>query len=208
MSNSLNKPLHYLSSVTISLFLILFFTPQAYAVIGLPESTQRIGFAFGAVQMEVADPDGANPDAGSTVPANLIVTDWLPGGNRYWLELLHSKKSYQPTETEVGQNVRYTGFRALFQKNFRFDSSISPWLGAGLSISQTSYKTRHTKTSDGFLLEKFDDRSSNTIGFMINAVIDWELNSDWLAGIKADQTFNFGHNLNARGVAMYFLYLY
>jgi len=187
---------------------LLLFSANSYAVIGLPENTARYGMALGSAQIDIDEPDGGSPQASSTVPINLIVTDWLVSGSRYWLELFHVKNSYQASETIVGQNIRHTTLRAYIQKNLKVSPKFSPWLGAGLTVSQTRYSTRHTEASDGYLLQKLDDRSSNTLGFVINAVVDWEVKRNWFAGLKADQTFNFGNNLNARGAAMYFLYLY
>ena len=176
------------------------------AIPGLPESTLRYGFSVGTLSMGVDDPEGLDPDSQSVVPINLMLTDWLPDGKRYWLDLVFSEAAYASATNKIGQNVRYTSLRALIQKDIKLIPKIIPWVGVGLEMSQTKYNTRHTKASDGFLLEKFEDRSLVNLGLVLNLTSDWELKNNWFLGFKMEQVFNPENNINARSMSAYFLY--
>ncbi len=156
--------------------------------------------------MGVDDPVGLNPDAQSVVPLNLMLTDWLPDGKRYWLDLIFAQAAYASAPHKVGQNVRYISLRTFIQKDVKLADKIIPWVGVGLELSQTSYTIRHTKTSDGFLLEKFGDRSRLNLGLVFNLTADWELKNNWFIGMKIEQVFNPENNLNTRGGFAYLLY--
>ncbi len=174
---------------------------------GLPDKTIRYGLALGALQMAVDDPKGLNPDSQSVVPVNLIMTDWLSNGRRYWVDLLFSDAAYNSSPNQIGQNVRYTSLRTLVQKNIKLLDSIKPWIGVGFEWSYTSYSSRHTKSIDGFLLDKFDDRSEFNLGLVFNLTADWELKNNWYLGMKLEQLYNLENNINARGGSAFLLYL-
>lgn len=187
-------------------FFLLMHSAQA-AIPGLPDKTIRYGLAIGALHMAADNPEGLNPDPQSVIPVNFIMTDWLPNGTRYWLDLLFTEAAYTASPNQIGQNVRYTSLRSLLQKNLKLTSTIRPWLGMGLEFSYTTYGARHTKASDGFLLEKFDDRSEFNIGVVFNLTTDWELKNHWFLGMKFEQLFNLENNINARGASAYLLYI-
>ncbi len=205
----INKRFYYNYKTLILFYLFLFsVSSPVFAVIGLPDNTTRYGAALGVSQMSVTEPDGSNPDKEQMIPLTLIATDWLPYGNRYWLEYVNGKAAYESSEVIVGQNVHYTALRAIVQRHINVSNQIKPWFGIGVVVSRATFETRHTKADDGFLIQKFDDRVSHSLGLIINATIDFKIEKNWYAGFKAEQTFNPNVSVDTRGAGLFFLYLY
>jgi len=157
--------------------------------------------------MEVNEPDGSSPDKELVVPFTLIATDWLTHGNRYWLEFVNGRAAYSASESVVGQNLNYTAIRAVVQRHLTISKRVKPWFGVGLVVSRSSFSARHTKSNDGFLVQKFDDRSSNSLGLILNSTIDFQLEKKWYLGVKAEQTFSPSSGVNSLGAGVFLLHL-
>jgi len=205
----INKRFYY-NYKTLILFYSLLFSASSpvFAIIGLPENTTRFGTALGISEVSVTEPDGKNPDKEQMIPLTLIATDWLSFGNRYWLEYVNGKAAYKASEVIVGQNVHYSALRAIIQRHLNISKQIKPWFGIGLVISRTTFETRHTQADDGFLIQKFDDRTSHSLGLILNTTIDFNIEKNWYVGFKAEQTFNPDVSVNTRGAGLFILYLY
>jgi len=197
-----NNIIHVIFSI-----ILLFSTTTAFAAIGLPQSTARIGASLNLSYVKISEPDGASPESERMIPITLIATDWLPMGNRYWFEFINGQASYGASNNAVGQNLDYTALNLVVQRNIPLNKHVKPWFGAGLSLSRSLFRTRHTKTSDGFLIDSFEDRARNSLGILFNTTIDFELERNWFLGFKAEQTFNPKLSIDSFGSGIYILHL-
>ena len=163
---------------------------------------------MGAANVAVDDPDGATQDNWAALPFNLVYTDWLVRDIRQWTELYYFETSLDADATNIGQNINRYGVRFSLQKNYRVTQSWSPWFGAGVDLSNTRYSTRHTKDSDGYLLQAFDDRDETNVSVLLNVLSEWSLQKDWTIGTKLEQSIATGGDISEFSAALTVLHRY
>lgn len=179
---------------------------MAQAALGMPENTARYGLAYGYGEIDVNDPNGDTQTGEVSQPLNLIYSDWLPVGGRFWLELQYLTSNLPASQTSIGQHVQQRNVTAVAQKNFRLARYFAPWLGFGIQLSQAEYSRRHTITDDGYLQQLYDDRETNFVSVVINSTTDWDISRHLAAGIKLEQSLTIGNNLNSNNISVIFLY--
>jgi len=195
-------------------FLLLLITlipnlkPLSAAPLGLPENTAKIGYSAGAAWVSVDDPDGSTKSNIGGQPAGLIYTDWFLGGYRYWSEIFYYSATLDDTSNNIGQDVQRYGVRLSLQKNFRIVQSWAPWLGAGFDVSQAKYTLRHDTDSDGFLKQRYDDRSETAVSLLINVVSEWTIARDWSIAFKMEQSFPLSSDVSEFLLSGALLYRY
>ncbi len=180
----------------------------AYAALGLPENTAKLGYAMGTAYVSVDDPAGNTAKEWTLLPLTLIHTDWLIGDIRYWSELFYYKAVLDPTASKVGQNMEQYGFRISLQKNLRVTRLWVPWFGVGIGASQVIYTTRHTIDSDGFLLAAYSDREQTSVTLLLNIVSEWPLARNWDIGVKLEQAIPIDGDINESSALIMLLYRY
>lgn len=178
------------------------------APLGLPQSTAKIGYSAGVARVSVDDPEGQTKSNIGGQPIGLIYTDWFLGGYRYWTEAYYYSATLDDTSNNIGQDVERYGLRFSLQKNFRIVQAWAPWLGAGLDVSQAKYTVRHTKDSEGFLLNQYPDRSETAVSLLVNAVSEWSLSQDWSVALKLEQSIPLSSDVSEFLVSGVLLYRY
>jgi hypothetical protein len=182
--------------------------PSAAVPLGMPESTAKIGYSAGYVLVSVDDPDGDTETATGGQPAGLIYTDWLFGDFRHWTELYYYGANLDASTNKIGQDVKRYGLRFSLQKSFRLIEKWAPWFGLGLDVSQAKYTVRYTKTDDGFLDQKFDDRDEVAVSLLVNAVSEWSIARDWSVALKLEQSVPLSSDVTEFLVSGAVLYRY
>lgn len=178
------------------------------APLGLPQNTGKIGYSIGTSNLSLDDPNGATADVWAAQPLNLIYTDWFIGDIRQWTELYYYKTSLDADDSNIGQNIERVGLRFSLQKTFRLTQTWSPWLGAGFDLSSNHYDTRHTRDSEGYLIEAFDDRDETSFSILLNALSEWSLQKDWTVGAKLEQSVPVNGDITEFTAAVTVLYRY
>lgn len=178
------------------------------APLGLPQNTGKIGYSFGASSLSLDDPNGDTTDTWAAQPLNLIYTDWLFGDIRQWTEVYYYKTSLDADESNIGQNIQRVGFRFSLQKTYRVTQAWSPWFGAGIDLSNNHYDTRHTKDSDGYLIQAYDDRDETSFSLLLNLLSEWSLKKDWTIGAKLEQSIPVNGDITEFTAAATVLYRY
>lgn len=178
------------------------------APLGLPDSTAKVGYGVAYAYMSVDDPDGATNDEWAAQVFNPVYTDWLFSDIRQWTEVYYYETSLDADDSHIGQNIESYGLRFSLQKSFRLTSSWSPWLGAGINISHTNYTDRHTKDSEGFLLQRFDDRNTTGVLLLLNFVSEWELLQQWSVAAKLEQSIAIDDDISQFSAMAVVLYRY
>lgn len=187
---------------------LLFPSYAISAPLGLPQSTGKIGYGIGTSNLSLDDPNGATADVWAAQPLNLIFTDWLIGDIRHWTEMYYYKTSLDADDSNIGQNIERFGLRFSLQKTFRLTQNWSPWFGAGIDLSNNHYDTRHTRDSDGYLIQAFDDRDETGVSLLLNALSEWSLQKDWTVGAKLEQSIPVNGDITEFTAAVTVLYRY
>lgn len=177
------------------------------AAIGLPDNTARIGYTIGLSRAAIDDPAGATKADVGVKPITLIYTDWLRSGMRYWAEAYYSRFDLEADASNVGQGVSRLGVRLLLQRNVHL-GQWSPWLGAGVDLSQNRYSNRHTQDNDGFLLNAYADRSETAVGIHVHVVNEWTLTRNWDLIGKAEQLISISGGVTESALSVGVLYRY
>jgi hypothetical protein len=178
------------------------------APLGLPKNTAKIGYGIGAAYMSVDDPDGDTNNSLAVLPFNFIYTDWLVSDIRYWTELYYYQTTLDADDKNIGQDVESYGIRFSLQKSFRWTRSWSPWLGAGIDVSNASYTVRHTVDSDGYLIQAYPDREETNVSLLLNIVSEWSLQRDWTLGAKLEQSIPISADIIELSAIITILYRY
>jgi len=192
----------------ILILLPAFVVHPAYAALGLPENTAKLGYATGTAYVSVDDPDGNTAKEWTPLPLTLIHTDWLIGDIRYWSELFYYKAILNPSKNKVGQNAEQYGFRISLQKSLRVTRLWAPWFGVGIGASRVTYTTRHTTDPDGFLLAAYPDREQTSIVLLLNIVSEWPLARNWDIGAKLEQAIPVDGDISESSALIILLYRY
>ena len=175
------------------------------AAIGMPESTLRIGYGIGLANLSIEDPNGPAESKSIFQPFRVIVTDWFRGDVRYWGEFYYQDATLKASQTSVGQSVSQYGLQLSAQKSFYVNAIWSPWLGVGVDLSQNSYSSRHTVDDDGFLQNRFADRSEIDPGLIFNLISETELNRDWEMGVKLEQRLSITDGIDQLSLSVFVL---
>jgi len=178
------------------------------APLGLPQNTGKVGYSIGTSNLSLDDPNGATTDVWAAQPLTLIYTDWLIGDIRQWTEVYYYKTSLDANASNIGQNIQRAGLRFSLQKTYRVTQSWSPWFGAGIDLSDNQYTTRHTKDTDGYLIEAFDDRKETEFSLLLNMLSEWSLQKDWTVGAKLEQSIPVNGDITEFTAAVTVLYRY
>lgn len=162
------------------------------SVIGLPQQTTKIGVATGAGLFKVSDPGGETASSFVVQPVQVVISDWFKGQNRYWLSFYHQQYSSPASQDHIGQTVQQSGVRAIVQRNIALFSHWMPWVGMGFDAGYGEYRLRHQMDDDGYLTQRFADRSSPGLGFVMNLTSEWRVSRYWSAGFQLEQVIPFG----------------
>jgi len=142
-----------------------------------PLSNAETRFGVGVTQgnYSVEDPDGS---ADSTTEASIFGVVTMPMSRnwpdyRYWFQVAHKSFELDASTSEVGQEVTSTSLSAIIQRSFSISSDFRPWLGLGAGAGINDYEGRHTIDEDGFLKDRFDDRSNTSMYLILNAGISF-----------------------------------
>jgi len=181
---------------------------SAYAALGLPENTARLGYAMGTAYVSVDDPAGNTAKEWTLQPLTLIHTNWLIDDIRYWSEFFYYQAVLDPAANKIGQNVEQSGLRVSLQKSLRLTRLWAPWFGVGIGISRVTYTTRHTMDSDGFLLAAWPDREQTSVTLLLNIVSEWPLARNWDIGAKLEQAIPVDGDIGESSALIMLLYRY
>ncbi|MCF6257653.1 MAG: hypothetical protein L3J98_03390 [Gammaproteobacteria bacterium] len=190
------------------MLLLLLVAHPAYAALGLPENTAKLGYAIGTAYVSVDDPADNTAKEWTLLPLTLVHTDWLFGDIRYWSELFYYTAVLDATTNKVGQNVEQYGFRISLQKSLRMTRLWAPWFGVGIGTSRVTYTTRHTIDPDGFLLAAYPDREQTSVTLLLNIVSEWPLTRNWDIGAKLEQAIPIDGDISESSALIMLLYRY
>jgi hypothetical protein len=177
----------------------------AWAVLGMPDNTARYSLTYDRSLVKINDPQGESQR--TSVPSIAVgYSDWLPNGSRYLLQLQQFSTEFHASETEVGQTVRQLRLKTAIQKDLTSVGNYMPWLNVGILWIREDYSLRHTKTSDGFLQNRYHDRVEKNIGFAFDIGFDHDVSREWAVGAFASQTLLPNTNTNTRGIGFILTY--
>ena len=169
----------------------------------------RFGAAAVMGNYTVEDPDGNAGDSSEssvvgimTMPINRNFPGW-----RYWFQLGHNSFELDAATDEIGQDVTSTSVEGIIQKGFNVSSDFKPWLGAGVGAAMSDFNDRFTVDSDGFLAERFEDRSSNSAYLILNTGISSrELSKGFYVGVSLSYKKPLNDGIEATELNLFFLY--
>lgn len=169
----------------------------------------RFGAAAVMGNYSVDDPDGNAGDSSEssvvgimTMPINRNFPAW-----RYWFQLGHSSFELDASTDEIAQSVTSTSLEGIIQKGFNVSSEFKPWLGAGVGAAMSDFNDRFTIDSDGFLAERFEDRSSNSAYLILNTgVSSRKLSKGFYVGASLSYKKPLNDGIEATELNLFFLY--
>jgi len=175
------------------------------AAIGMPKSTLKYGLATHAGFYKIHDPNGETDNAFFVQPYHFIVSDWLPNGYKYWLEIYYSAIAFNATHNHMGQEIKQSGSKMSLLYEFNANKNWHPWLGAGLDLSYSKANKRHAIDSDGYLIQQFNDRNFLNAAVLMQAAAEWHFSSTWYSGLKAEYRLPVGKTVQSLTLSLYFL---
>lgn len=101
----------------------------------------------------------------------------------------------------IGVTVEGYQLTTALQHHFRLSRHFRPWVGGGIVSSMIDTTDRFRTDSDGFLVERFDDREETTMSGVAMVGMDWDLTRDWRLAAEARYERPFSDGLEGYGVA-------
>lgn len=178
------------------------------AAIGASESTARIGVGATLSKISVKDPNGDTRSKTELQPFNFVYTDDFSPDVRYWLEGFYQAATLAASSNQIGQDVERYGLRASLQRKLKLYPTFDLWGGLGVHAAMDDFSKRYTVDSEGYLLQRYGDRSSNHFGIHGELVAEWKFKPRWGIAAKAMYAVPFGDGVNDLSVGAFFLYSY
>ena len=176
------------------------------AAIGATESTARLGVGVNISTLSVEDPNGDTSSKTAIQPFNLVYSDDFSLGIRYWAEGFYQAATLPASSNQIGQDVERYGLRLSLQRKLRIFPTFDLWGGLGVHAAMDDFSKRYTKDGEGYLLQRYGDRSSNHFGIQGELVAEWKLKPHWDLAAKAMYAIPFGDGVNDFSVGAFFLY--
>ena len=101
----------------------------------------------------------------------------------------------------IGVTVEGYQLTTALQHQFRLSRHFKPWVGGGIVSSMIETSDRFRTDSEGFLVERFDDREETTMSAVAMLGLDWDLTRDWVLAAEARYERPFSDGLEGYGVA-------
>lgn len=178
------------------------------AVLALSTATARavlVGPSFGVAQMRVQDPDGPTQSKTRLTPGATLILS-LDTDTRMMVDVYHQTAHLNGTTQDIGQNVTSTGGHLIFQKQFPVTYQWHPWLGIGAGYAQESFTSRYTVDAQGYLANRYPDRSANPVSVVVNGTTDWTLNRSWRLGATVQYEYPLTSGIAGLSVSLMALY--
>lgn len=194
-------------SITIITFVCsLLATGVGAVAIGAAENTARIGYGVGAGIVNVNEPQGNVETDTSVQLFQLAYSDQWLQGYRYWGDVFFDTSEHKATESQIGQEMRRFGVRAVVHRPLHISDKYTLWAGGGLQLAQEKYKLRHQIDSDGFLVQRFGDRTKTSLALVLDMVNEWQINARWDIGGRLRYSFALGDGVDDLAASVVFLY--
>lgn len=178
------------------------------AAIGASESTARVGVGVTLNTLSVEDPNGDTSNETALQPFNLVYSDDFSLGVRYWAEGFYQVATLPASSNQIGQDIERYGLRLSLQRKLKIFPKFGLWGGLGVHAAMDDFSKRYTKDGEGYLLQRYGDRSSNHFGIQGELVAEWKLKPRWDLAAKAMYAIPFGDGVNDFSVGAFFLYSY
>lgn len=166
----------------------------------------HFGVAPSVAMVSVKDPDGSTKSTTTGELLNFFMTQNFGRDNRLMYQGYYHAFNLDAGTGDIGQHVTRTGVSFTWETEFRVARGWKPWGGAGLGISQEKYKNRHTVDSGGFLLAEFPARDTTNYSLVLGAGTQWNLSSNWDAGIRVQYEQPFSNGTSAASLAFMLLF--
>ncbi len=176
------------------------------AAIGEIERTAKIGVAVSALNLSIEEPDGSADTETEFSPVNFFYTDVFLNDYHYWAEVFYQSATFEASTTNIGQDVKRLGFRLSLQKQFTAGPGWQLLGGVGAYVSKEEFTDRFTKDVDGFLLRRYEDRSENILGGLIEGVVTRNLGERWDLMFRGAYEIPFGDGVEAFSISAGVIY--
>ena len=168
--------------------------------------TLHYGWMPGITQLTVNDPDGSTKSKAVFDPWNFVLAQSLSKDSRLFYTTYFQTASIKPGVSVIGQDIRRYGVSASYESQFRFTRDIKPWGGAGLVIEEDRFKNRYTVDHDGYLLQKYKDRSVSSYGVTLSGQNEWSVTRDVSVGARLQYVMPLGRGVKTLSVSVVVLY--
>ena len=164
-----------------------------------------VGPSLGVAQLRVQDPDGPTQSQNRLTPGATLILG-LDTDTRMMVDVYHQTAHLNGTTQDIGQSVTSTGGHLIFQKQFPVTYQWHPWLGIGAGYAQESFTNRYTVDSQGYLANRYPDRSANPVSVVVNGTTDWTLNRSWRLGATVQYEYPLTSGIRELSVSLMALY--
>lgn len=148
-----------------------------------------IGFSPGLGVYTVDDPDGDVEDISGLVPLSVSFIYDLNNKTRLYTNLTYIEKELDASTTKIGQDI--SGYQAVatWQHIFKLSHSMKFYAGGGVTFTQADFEKRHAVDSDGFLVQRYADRSEGFVSAVANISREWEISRSINLGLDVSYQY-------------------
>ena len=179
------------------------------AAIGMPEYVEKYGFAIDATLIEVDDSHGTSERESVLHPINIVYVRETPLKRwRYWAEAYYHRTHFDAEPGSLGVTAQQLGASLSLQQ--ALDLSFFPqkhiYVGGGLQIAYNRYTKRHNVDNDGFLDERYKDKSKLQQSLLLHLFYELPLKQTWTGGLKLEQNLPINDDITETSLSFVVLF--
>ena len=118
----------------------------------------HFGYGLQAGVFRIAEPDDRTFYQSDVSLLNLSYRIDINRYYTYMNQISLNTLNIASNEQHIGQRIDYREISTGVERQFRLARQVESGLGIGVGISQTDYSRRHRVDSDGYLVQRLDDR--------------------------------------------------
>lgn len=160
-----------------------------------------IGVMPAVMNYSSQEPEGNTSREMVVYPLTLNATFNINRINRIVTDLRYVDFDIPAGNGGLGVTVNGYQFSTMFQHQFRLARNFRPWVGGGVVSSIVDTTDRYRTDSDGFLVERFDDRSETSLAGVVSAGLEFEITRQWHLAVEARYERPFSDGLEGYGAA-------
>jgi hypothetical protein len=149
----------------------------------------KIGFSPAYALFSIDDPDGDAKGFNGFQAVGLTTIHDMNNKYRLMSVFNYYKFSVDPSGEKIGQNVKGYQIGALVQHIIRVARGLNFYAGGGVAYTNADFTSRHNVDEDGYLLNRYHDRTESFCYLLANVSKEWEVTKSFEIG--ADVTYQY-----------------
>lgn len=150
----------------------------------------KLGISPAYALLSIEDPKGDTKDFSGLQPLGFTAIHDVNNKYRIMSTFNYYDFKVDPSGNQIGQKVKGYQISTSMQHIIRVARGMNFYAGGGVAYTNTDFTSRHTVAADGYLQDRYSDRSEDFFSLLANVSKEWEVSKSFEIG--ADVTYQYG----------------